>query len=92
MESMKLLQLDYLDLFLIHFPVSFIPGCSEATEKHMVEEVPLKDTWAQMEALVDEGLVKNIGVSNFEIENIKEIQAVAKKPIAANQFETQPFY
>jgi len=73
MESMKKLQLDYLDLFLMHFPVSFIPGCSEATEKEMVEEVPLADTWAQMEALVDEGLVKNIGVSNFEIEHIKTI-------------------
>jgi diketogulonate reductase-like aldo/keto reductase len=92
MESMDKLQLDYLDLFLMHFPVSFIPGCSEATEKNMVEEVPLADTWAAMEKLVDEGLVKNIGVSNFEIEHIKVIQAVNKKPIAVNQFETQPYY
>ena len=45
-----------------------------------------------MEKLVDEGLIKNIGVSNFEIEHIKEIQAVCKKPISANQFESQPYY
>jgi len=45
-----------------------------------------------MESLVDEGLVKNIGVSNFEIEHIKVIQACNKKPIAANQFETQPYF
>jgi len=73
MESMEKLQLDYSDLYLMHFPVSFIPGCSEATEREMVEEVPLADTWAQMEALVDEGLIKNIGVSNFEIEHIKTL-------------------
>lgn len=76
----------------MHFPVSFIPGCSEATEKSMVEEVPLADTWAAMEKLVDEGLVKNIGVSNFEIEHLKVIQGVNKKPIAVNQFETQPYF
>jgi aldehyde reductase len=92
MESLKKLQLDYVDLYLMHFPVSFIPGCSEATEKHMVEEVPLKDTWVAMEALVDEGLVKNIGVSNFEIEHLDEIRILAKKPIAVNQFECHPYY
>ena len=48
--------------------------------------------WAAMEALVDEGLVKNIGVSNFEIADLKKIQAIATKPIACNQFETHPYY
>uniref|UniRef100_A0A7S3LIT8 NADP-dependent oxidoreductase domain-containing protein n=1 Tax=Aplanochytrium stocchinoi TaxID=215587 RepID=A0A7S3LIT8_9STRA len=91
-ESLRQLGLEYLDLFLIHFPVSFIPGCEEATKSEQVEEIQLKDTWAAMEKLVDQGLVKNIGVSNFEIEHIKQIQAVATKPIAANQFETQPYY
>ena len=45
-----------------------------------------------MEKLVDEGLVKNIGVSNFEIEDLQKVQAVATKPIAVNQFETHPYY
>jgi diketogulonate reductase-like aldo/keto reductase len=53
-----------------------------------VEQIPFAETWAVMELLVNEGLVKNIGVSNFEIEHLKQIQAVAKRPIAANQFET----
>jgi aldehyde reductase len=57
-----------------------------------VEDVPLEDTWRAMEKLVDEGLARNIGVSNFEIEHIKRIQAIATKPIAVNQFETQPYY
>ncbi|KAK3260536.1 hypothetical protein CYMTET_30510 [Cymbomonas tetramitiformis] len=64
----------------------------EATSADQVEKIPIEDTWAAMEKLVDEGLVKNIGVSNFEIEDIKKIQAVATKPIAVNQFESQPYY
>lgn len=91
-ESLDKLGLEYLDLYLIHFPVSFIPGCNEATSLSQVEQIPLKDTWAAMEKLVADGLVKNIGVSNFEIEHIKEIQSCASLPIACNQFETQPYY
>lgn len=70
---MDKLGLAYLDLFLVHFPVSFIPGVSEASSADQVEDIPLADTWAEMEKLVDAGLVKNIGVSNFEIEHIKQI-------------------
>ena len=39
-----------------------------------------------MEKLVEEGLVRNIGVSNFEIEDLKAVEAVATKPIAVNQY------
>lgn len=92
METLKNLGVEYLDLYLIHFPVSFIPGVDEATAPEEVENIPLGDTWKAMEKLVDEGLVKNIGVSNFEINHIKEVQAVATKPISVNQFETQPYY
>jgi diketogulonate reductase-like aldo/keto reductase len=91
-ESLAQLRLSHLDLFLIHFPVSFRPDVTEATSADEVEAVPLEDTWRAMEALVDEGLVKNIGVSNFEIEHLQRILAVATKPIAVNQFETQPYY
>eukprot|EP00966_Prymnesium_polylepis_P043779 1014832-Prymnesium_polylepis.1 len=38
-----------------------------------------------MEALVDDGLVRNIGVSNFEIDDLERVRAVATKPIAVNQ-------
>lgn len=72
-ESLTKLGLDYVDLFLMHFPVSFKPGVSEATKANMVEEVPLADTWKEMEKLVDAGLCRNIGVSNFEIKDIKVV-------------------
>lgn len=92
LESLGKLGLKQLDLFLIHFPVSFVPGCSEAVRKDQTENIPLADTWLAMEKLVDEGLVRNIGVSNFEIDEIKAVEAVASKPIAVNQYETHPYY
>ena len=92
LESLEKLGLDCLDLYLIHFPVSFTPGTVEASSADQVETVPLDATWQAMEKLVDEGLVKNIGVSNFEIDDLKVVQAVASKPIACNQFETHPYY
>lgn len=91
-ESLVALRTDYLDLYLMHFPISFKPDVTEATSPDEVEDIPLEATWLAMEKLVDEGLVQNIGVSNFEIEHLKRVQAVATKPIAVNQFETQPYY
>eukprot|EP01063_Lacrimia_lanifica_P032724 TRINITY_DN563_c0_g2_i2.p1 TRINITY_DN563_c0_g2~~TRINITY_DN563_c0_g2_i2.p1 ORF type:complete len:324 (+),score=166.00 TRINITY_DN563_c0_g2_i2:751-1722(+) len=91
-ESLDSLGVKYLDLFLMHFPVAFKPDVVEATSPDQVENVPLADTWKAMEALVDEGLVKNIGISNCEIPQVKEILASATKPVAVNQFETQPYY
>lgn len=91
-ESLDALNVKYLDLFLMHFPVAFKPDVIEAASMDEVEQVSLAATWAAMEALVDEGLVKNIGISNCEIPHVKEILACAKKPVAVNQFEAQPYY
>ena len=77
LESLEKLQVSYLDLYLIHFPVAFRPDVTEATSPDEVEGVPLEETWLAMEKLVEEGLVRNIGVSNFEIEHLKRVQAVA---------------
>jgi len=92
LDSMTKLGVDYLDLFLIHFPVSFVPGCTEASSADQVENVLLADTWKAMESLVQEGLVRNIGVSNFEIPELEEVKAAATMPISCNQFETHPYY
>ena len=59
LDSMKKLGVDYLDLYLMHFPVAFVPGCTEATSADMMDDVPIEDTWLAMEKLVDEGLVRN---------------------------------
>eukprot|EP01099_Mayorella_cantabrigiensis_P001406 TRINITY_DN1607_c0_g1_i5.p1 TRINITY_DN1607_c0_g1~~TRINITY_DN1607_c0_g1_i5.p1 ORF type:complete len:185 (-),score=41.11 TRINITY_DN1607_c0_g1_i5:46-600(-) len=54
-------------------------------------DVPIEVTWKAMEALVKQGKVKSIGVSNFPIRILKQILAVAEIPPAVNQFECHPY-
>jgi len=84
-NTLKELKTDYLDLYLIHFPVSFQHGVKEATSLKHMTDVNLEETWKAMEQLVKDGLVKNIGVSNFEIEEIQRILKMNTVPIACNQ-------
>ncbi|THD22615.1 Aldose reductase A [Fasciola hepatica] len=77
-ESLKNLKLTYLDLYLVHWPVAFKPGdCSfpmaEDGETYALDSVPHLDTWKAMEKLVDDGLVKSIGLSNFNKRQIDNI-------------------
>lgn len=69
--SLRRLDTNYIDLYQIHLPNSYIP---------------LQETMRAMEALVDAGLVKYIGVSNFSINQLREAQAAMRKyPIVSNQ-------
>jgi diketogulonate reductase-like aldo/keto reductase len=87
---------DYVDLLITHWPYAVDPANTAAPPalEHRRGYAPAAylATWRAMEALVDEGLATNLGVSNFEIEHLQRIQAIATKPIAVNQFETQPYY
>lgn len=76
-QSLKKLQLDYVNLFLIHTPLQF-PG-------------RLKDVWKEMEALKKEGLTRSIGVSNFRAAQLREILDVAEVPPSINQIEFHPY-
>ncbi|RTG82096.1 uncharacterized protein DC041_0004427, partial [Schistosoma bovis] len=76
-ETLKNLRLKYLDLYLIHWPVPFQYGESlfptDSNGNFCLDEVPHEETWKEMEKLVDDGLVRSIGLSNFnkrQIENI----------------------
>ena len=67
-RSLKDLGLDYLDLYLVHWPVAVEKICGEdGQETYKKVNLPMHKVWAQMEALVDKGLVKSIGVSNFNV-------------------------
>lgn len=80
----------YLDLLLVHWPVSFKPG-TDFPNYELDTEVSLKDTWAAMEELVDAGLVRHLGVSNFGVKLVEEFLGFARiKPIV-NQVELHPF-
>lgn len=86
--SLKNLQLDYVDLFLIHWPSSTDP----ANKKKAYEDWDFRDTWAEMQKLVDTGKVKNIGVSNFVISNMEKLLADPRTTVipAVNQIELHP--
>lgn len=87
-ESLKNLQLDYLDLYLIHWPVASKELKSEFIA---LEEMPLEITWGAMEKLVTNGLVKSIWTSNFSISKLKNILQIANIKPAMNQVEVHPF-
>jgi len=98
------LGVEYLDLYLIHFPISlkFVPfetryppewvdqpGSKDAC---MVEEpVPIRETWEAMEELVSQGLVKNIGVCNFGTSLLRDVLSYAKIKPSVLQVELHPY-
>lgn len=81
-QSLKDLQLDYLDLYLIHWPCTFADTpdnnpmpFDEATGKMKIDNNrSVLDMWPEMEKLVSSGLVKHIGVSNFSIELLERFR------------------
>nr|XP_044618395.1 aldo-keto reductase family 1 member C23 isoform X1 [Equus asinus] len=96
-KSLKNLQLDYVDLYIIHFPVAVKPG-----EEHLPQDeqgrmifdtVDLCATWEAMEKCKDAGLTKSIGVSNFnrrQLEMILNKPGLKHKPVC-NQVECHPY-
>jgi diketogulonate reductase-like aldo/keto reductase len=85
-ESLKKLGLDYLDLFLIHWP-----GAAKIPSSSPDNAVYRKNTWKEMERLVREGKCKHIGVSNYEIKHLRELLDYAVIPPYLNQFELHPY-
>ena len=92
LKSLEDLKLTYLDLYLIHWPEAWDPSEEGIPDKPKIDTtVTLKDTWQAMEALVEEGLVKSIGVSNFSLAQVESLIAEgAKIKPAVNQIELHP--
>ncbi|XP_061187905.1 aldo-keto reductase family 1 member C18-like [Saccostrea echinata] len=93
--SLKNLQLSYVDLYLIHFPIPLeyngddtkIIPLNEAGIWKGADKWDLLGTWKAMEELVDLGLTKSIGVSNFSISQVERICRMAKHKPVTNQVE-----
>ena len=74
-RSLERLGLEYVDLYLIHWPLPF--GNTRV--------------WHQLEALQERGLAREIGVSNFGVERLEKLLGRARRPPAVNQVQFSPF-
>jgi len=92
--------IDYFDLFLVHFPVSlkyvdpnhrYPPEWFGDDGKIHLQNTPMQETWGAMEELVDEGLAKNIGLSNCQGSLILDVMRYARIEPQVLQIELHPY-
>ncbi|KAL8213692.1 hypothetical protein R6Q57_003141 [Mikania cordata] len=83
------LQLDYLDLYLIYWPVKMKKGSKGFKLENLVP-VDIPTTWKTMEKLYDSGKARAIGVSNFSTKKLANLLDTAQAPPAINQVECHP--
>lgn len=93
-QSLTDLQLDYLDLYLMHWPIACKPDVhfpEHGDDFLAIEEAPISGTWRAIEELQKTGLVRHIGVSNFNPKKLREICSSADHAPEVNQVECHPF-
>ncbi|KAF2649403.1 aldo/keto reductase family protein [Lophiostoma macrostomum CBS 122681] len=97
-RSLKALDTEYLDLYLIHWPVRLVPN--ESSEllpvnpdgtRSIDREWDQSETWRQMEEVYESGKVKAIGVANWSIPYLEALSKTWKVVPAVNQVELHPF-
>jgi diketogulonate reductase-like aldo/keto reductase len=94
--SLRRLQIDYADCYLIHTPFAFRPGDEQDPRDengHVIYDdgVTLAETWGALEALVDDGHCGAIGLSDITLDKLREIVAVARIKPAVVQVESHPY-
>ncbi|KAA3463821.1 aldo-keto reductase family 4 member C9-like [Gossypium australe] len=85
------LQLDYVDLYLLHWPVSMRKGAVGFEQKDLTQP-DITSTWRAMEALYDSGKARAVGVSNFSCKKLEDLLEVARIPPAVVQVECHPIW
>ena len=88
------LKLDYLDLYLMHWPVALkkgVPFPESGDDMVSLNDLPVATTWAAMEALVDNNLTRQIGVSDFSVKKLQDLIGKARLKPAMNQIELHPY-
>ena len=103
-QTLHDLGLDYLDLYLVHFPIAleFVPFDTRYPPEWVFDPndeipmmkpvpVPLQETWQAMESLVDSGLAHHIGVCNYNVSLMRDMLNYARIPPAVLQIESHPY-
>uniref|UniRef100_A0A671YWX9 NADP-dependent oxidoreductase domain-containing protein n=1 Tax=Sparus aurata TaxID=8175 RepID=A0A671YWX9_SPAAU len=97
-RTLKTLKLDYVDLYIIELPMAFKPGDEfypkDQDGKYIYHHTDLCATWEALEACKDAGLVKSLGVSNFnrrQLELLLNKPGLKHKPVS-NQVECNPYF
>lgn len=103
-RSMDDLGLDYIDLYLVHFPIAlsyvdfnhrypaeWIHDPSAENPGMELDVVPLSETWGAMEQLVQNGLVRQIGVCNYSASLLHDLMSYARIKPAMLQIESHPY-
>ncbi|MES2014664.1 MAG: aldo/keto reductase [Patescibacteria group bacterium] len=101
-KTLRDLNLEYLDLYLMHWGLATpshwaIPTNGQEAEYDdngvlVMEKIPIRETWEAMEELVQGGLVKAIGVANFTAPMLIDVLSYASLPPAMNQIEIHPYF
>ncbi len=93
-QTLDDLQLDYLDLYLIHWPVSLRKGASfpfQPDDFIATTEIPLTETWREMVSCREEEMTRHVGVSNFNITNLSTLIREGTAVPEMNQVESHPY-
>ncbi|PIN10845.1 Aldo/keto reductase family protein [Handroanthus impetiginosus] len=91
--SLENLQLEYVDMYLIHLPMRLTEMISRTpVAEEIVRPLDVKGAWEGMEECKNLGLTKGIGLSNFSCKKIEEVLSIAKIPPALNQVEMNPLW
>jgi alcohol dehydrogenase (NADP+) len=92
-QTLSDLQLDYVDMYLIHWPVTLKKGGDGSGNRVILpyDEIAESETWKQMERAVELGLAKGIGLSNYSAKKINGLLKTAKIVPAINQVERHPY-
>ncbi|CAN0891546.1 Deoxymugineic acid synthase 1 [Linum grandiflorum] len=89
-RTLKKLRMEYLDLYLVHWPVKLKPwACNPIPEESEFDGLDLESTWAGMERCIELGLCRSIGVSNFSSSKVQSLLGFATIPPAVNQVALQ---
>ena len=85
--TLEKLQLDYLDLYLDHWPSG-----NNYNNPDAPKQVPIFELWPKLEALVDKGLTKSIGCSNYNVQSLLNLLSFCRIKPVADEVEYHPYY